>query len=140
VHGDAEHCADHGPEHPDSVEQIALEVHSHDPCEHACGQEEDRDEREQSHDVVRPLPMRATRRSNEPRVDSFASRADSTAWASRLSRAANRSAEPSAREEIELGMREGDDYLRWGERTSQSPDRAAQLDQPTVSIPCGSQR
>ena len=40
-------------------------------------------------------PIRATRRSNEPRVDSFASRAASTACVTRLSMAANRSAEVS---------------------------------------------
>ena len=42
-------------QHPGQVEEPDLEVHPHDPCEHACGQEDDRDEREQLHDVVRPL-------------------------------------------------------------------------------------
>ena len=37
------------------VEEADLEVHPHHPCEHACREKNHRDEREQLHDVVRPL-------------------------------------------------------------------------------------
>jgi hypothetical protein len=40
-------------------------------------------------------PIRATRRLNEPKVESFISRAASSAWVRRLSRAANFFAESS---------------------------------------------
>ena len=76
-------------------------------------------------------PIRATRRSNEPRVDSFASRAASNAWSTRLSRAANRSAEVSVESRSSSGCASATTTSRCGESArSQSPDGAAELDEP----------
>ena len=79
-------------------------------------------------------PIRVTRRSNEPKVDSFASRAASSAWLMRRSRSAKRCADCSL-ELIEFRVREGNDHFAVrGERTSQRPDRSADLDEPVQVV------
>ena len=76
-------------------------------------------------------PIRATRRSNEPKVDSF----DFAGGVQCLGQATLEGGEllrrVLGRQRIELGMCQSDNDLAVrGERPSQRPDRAAELDQP----------
>ena len=65
-------------------------------------------------------PMRATRRSNEPKVDSFVSRAASSAWVRRLSSAANLSAESSVESASSSGCARATTTSRCGESARRS--------------------
>ena len=65
-------------------------------------------------------PIRVTRRSNEPKVDSFASRAVSSAWVTRRSRSANRCADFSLESASSSGCERETTTSRCGESALRS--------------------
>ena len=93
--------------------RLKLEVHAHHPCEHESGRRITVTEREHFHDVVRSLcPIRATMRSNKPRVDyATAERAASSAWKHAILDGGEPLCRGFGREQVEFGMGQADDDL-----------------------------
>jgi len=80
-------------------------------------------------------PMRATRRSNDPNVDSFVSRAASNAPNDTAFEIGEELSGLLRGERVELGMCQRDNHLAVrGERSTKRPDPAADLDQPVQLV------